>query len=91
MRELTRYWFRFEPGESYSDLPSGVRLGCGVTAYDDQDAWLLLKQRVFKGSDLPKVIEMVRDVDVSTLDSSHVVPNMEVPIYRGIWFPRGYN
>jgi len=29
-------------------------------------------------------------VDVSTLDHGHVLPNMEVVLLRGVWFPKGY-
>jgi hypothetical protein len=29
-------------------------------------------------------------VDVSALDSGHILPNIEPPNWRGIWFPRGF-
>lgn len=84
---LHRYWFRFE-GEP-NDLPPGVGLGCGVTACKFGDALGLLRARVFAGA-LPTVTEVIEDVDVSTLDPGHVLPNMAPPGLRGIWFPLGY-
>lgn len=34
---------------------------------------------------------MIEDVDVSTLDPEHVLPNTGVPAARGIWFPLGHS
>jgi hypothetical protein len=85
-RLLRRYWFEFEAG----DLPPGVALGCGVTAYSDDDARTLLAATVFRGASLPSVRRMLSDVDVSTLDADHVLPNMLEPATRGIWFPMGF-
>ena len=48
---LRRYWFNFEkPVE-----PAALRLGCGVTAFDYDDAVRLLRERVFGGRHVPKV------------------------------------
>ena len=82
---LKRFWIKFYP----SPL-SRVNLGCGVTAYDYSDALKLLGERIFAGSQTPKIAEVIEDVDISTLDQNHVIPNMEVPAARGIWFPKGY-
>jgi hypothetical protein len=82
---LKRYWFRFE------ELPYDVmNLGCGVTAYSLDDAKSLLEQSVFKDRTWPQVVEIIEDVDVSTLDRGHVIPNMEPPVWRGVWYPMGY-
>ena len=80
-----RYWIKF-------DLAIGVpaftsTLGCGVTAYDLSDALALLQETVFSGGPLPDVAEVTEDVDVSTLDPGHVLPNMRPPVARGVWFP----
>lgn len=83
---LRRYWFEFSPRP---DLPIGTRIGCGVTGYDKQDALALLRERVFRGVE-PPVERVVEDVDVSTLDRGHVIPNMSPPSLRGVWFPLGY-
>lgn len=37
-----------------------------------------------------EIKEIVPDVDIRTLDQRHVIPNMEVPVVRGVWFPRGF-
>jgi hypothetical protein len=79
---LTRYWFKF--------AVTGHELGCGVTAHDHDDAVALLRDTVFAGEALPKVEEVIEDVDIRSLDQKHVIPNMEPPIWRGVWFPKGY-
>jgi hypothetical protein len=84
---LRRYWFRFRLAADAAPAP-GVRLGCGVTAYNYEDALHLLLQVVFTNDVLPPIQEVIEDVDVSTLDANHVLPNMGVPIWRGVWFPQ---
>ncbi|HEX6702503.1 MAG TPA: hypothetical protein VF101_17380 [Gaiellaceae bacterium] len=85
---LTRFWIEFDlqPG-----LPVVARGGVGVTALDRDDALRLVDERIFEGEPLPPITELREHVDVSTLDEGHVIPNMEPPHTRGIWFPRGYS
>jgi len=45
---------------------------------------------VFDGGELPRIRLLIEDVDVSKLDAGHVLPNIDPPVWRGIWFPRGY-
>jgi hypothetical protein len=33
---------------------------------------------------------VIEDVDVTTLDANHVLPNMMPPSVRGVWYPIGY-
>ena len=40
---------------------------------------------------MPKAREVLPDVNVADLDQGHVVPNMNPPNWRGIWFPKGYD
>lgn len=54
------------------------------------DALLLVLERVFSGKALPPIIKIIEDVDISTLDKNHVLPNMQPPFARGIWFSMGY-
>jgi hypothetical protein len=84
--KLRRFWFRFR------DLPkfSPIGLGCGVTARDYDDAVDILGSTILKGQAIPPIASVIEDVDVSTLDRGHVIPNMEVPAFRGVWFSRGY-
>jgi hypothetical protein len=85
--KLTRFWIRFR---SNSPGYNPSRLGCGVTAYSHDDALAILSNTIFKGKDLPPVDEVIENVDVSCLDQNHVIPNIEPPVWRGVWFPRGF-
>lgn len=38
----------------------------------------------------PEIKSGTEDVEIRTLDIGCVIPNMNPPIYRGIWFPLGY-
>jgi hypothetical protein len=38
------------------------------------------------GAAVPQPARVVEDVDVSTLDAGHVLPNMRAPNERGVWF-----
>jgi hypothetical protein len=82
---LQRFWFQFVDPE-----PRVLRLGCGVTAYDYEDAIAILEQTVFAGRNVPKITSVVPNVDVTTLDRGHVIPNMDPPVWRGVWFPKGF-
>lgn len=86
MKKLTRFWFNFEQTRSFSP----VNLGCGITAYDYDDAITLLHKRVFTNETVPTITACIQDVDVSTLDPNHVLPNIGSVVVRGVWFPQGY-
>lgn len=86
---LRRYWFEFDPA-SNAEHRTWVLLGCGITAYDYDDAVHLLRERVFRVDDAAPIKRVIEEVDVSTLDAGHVLPNMHAPNSRGIWFPRGF-
>ena len=83
---LRRYWFDFELPHAQARIVS-YGLGCGVTAYDYDDAMSLMKEQVFGTEEFPPIRKVSEDVDVSTLDAKHVRPNMGVPVFRGVWFP----
>ena len=84
--ELRRFWFRFESLPKFTSL----QLGCGVTARDYEDALSILGETVFSRQTIPPIQNVIEDVDIGSLDQGHVVPNMEPPIFRGVWFPKGY-
>lgn len=100
---LKRFWFEFDvpplepykgPGVSLDgpDAWSGrgrLRRGVGVTGTDAVDCLEIIQSKMFNDSALPPVRRMIENVDVSSLGED-VLVNMEVPIWRGIWFPRGY-
>jgi hypothetical protein len=87
MEALKRYWFSFE---RFSN-PTPLNLGCGVTAYSREDATHLLRDRVFGERELPAIVGCIEDVDVTTLDQEHVVPNIGSVNVRGVWFPGGHD
>jgi hypothetical protein len=83
---LIRYWFEF--GLTLNDPhPPGFLLGCGVTAVDYSDALSLIRAYIGTEHALPPIRRAVDGVDVSTLDDGHVLPNMGIPAWRGVWFP----
>jgi hypothetical protein len=87
---MRRFWFDFD-FENYYKIPNGLKIGCGVTAYNYQDAIGLMEEKIFKGKQFPTINNVVENIDVSTLDKGHILPNMKPPNMRGIWFPIGYD
>ncbi len=88
---LHRYWLKFAQSDiDAAKLPQYFRLGCGVTAFTPEDALSLIRRHILRGAEVPKPLSLVEDVDVRTLDAGHVIPNMEEPVSRGIWFPMGF-
>jgi hypothetical protein len=84
-RNLHRYWIKLDPSGLSSDL------GYGVTAFTESDALDILRRVAFNSEVLPPVLEVIADVDVRTLDPGHVLPNLNPPNWRGIWFPKGFD
>ena len=96
MAPLTRYWIELD-WPSHPPRTIGVQepVGFGVTAFDLDDALSLIRREFFDRmarAGIPKAEPPVRrvteDVDVSTLDANHVLPNMHPPNWRGVWYPR---
>lgn len=85
VNSLKRYWFEFE-GLS---VPNVLNLGCGVTAHDIDDEKALIQEMV---DHMPsnRVTTILENVDVSTLEANHVLPNIGNVMVRGIWFPKRY-
>ena len=86
---LRRFWIEFATS-ARPTLPMGTRRGIGVTAFSRDDALALVRTVVFGDNDLPPLDSIIEDVDVSTLDPGHVLPNMGTVLRRGIWFPLGH-
>lgn len=85
-----RYWFEFEIEIAFN-FPTGIAIGCGVTALSYDDAIEIIDNKVFNKIKRPPIKQVIEDVDIRKLDQGHVIPNMKPPIYRGIWFPLGYD
>lgn len=87
----TRFWIEFDvaPGD-YEVHPSYslAGLGCGVTGYTFEDVLHLLQTKLFRDDPLPPIRSVIEGVDINTLDPGHVLPNIDPPSERGIWFPR---
>jgi hypothetical protein len=81
-----RYWFQFE-FKDFSDLPPGMAIGCGITAWNYEDAINILNDVFDKYGIKPAVKAVIEDVNISELDAGLVLPNMRPPNERGIWFP----
>jgi hypothetical protein len=86
---LVRYWFEFD--FTNENIPYGLSMGCGLTAYNHDDAISLLNEHVFKDIPIPKIKKFIENIDISTLDAGHILPNMLPPNLRGVWFPLGFN
>jgi hypothetical protein len=71
---LTRFWFDLED-----------KRGIGVTAYSREDAEYLINNE--EGWVGRKVVSVIENVDIRTLDQEHIIPNMGAPNFRGIWYP----
>ncbi len=84
-----RFWFEFEMDNAF-EFPPGIGIGCGVTAIDYDDALQIIDKKIFSDISRPSIKRIIKDVDIRELDQGHVIPNMKVPITRGIWFPSGY-
>ena len=86
---LRRFWIEFEPPLGKHMHPGLTKANCGVTAVDFDDALSLLNH-VFPNG-LPNIGRVIEDVDVSTLEQGHVLPNMGNVLVRGIWYPLGFS
>jgi hypothetical protein len=83
---MRRFWIAIEP------LPyaSNLNLGCGVTAETEEEAVAILLERAAASNDAVSIRSITLDVDVSTLDDRHVLPNVGNIFRKGIWWPQGY-
>lgn len=86
--KLKRFWFITFPENPYG--PKNI----GVTAYSKDHAITLIANEALKNSFielLAKKIgdgtEVIEDIDINMLDQKHVIPNMGVVTFQGIWYP----
>jgi hypothetical protein len=95
MASLKRFWFEFDFIDNINNknLPGGCVMGCGVTAFNYDDALDILKEKVFKKNPPATIKKVIEDIDISTLEKGHVFPNLSPkspPNIRGVWFPQGF-
>jgi hypothetical protein len=90
---MKRFWFEFNFVNEQQE-PPGLLMGCGVTAYNFEDALSILRIKVFKNQSMPPILKFVENIDLTQLDNEHVLPNINPvspPNQRGVWFPIGYH
>ena len=73
---LRRFWFK-----------SSRNIGVGITAHSLSDAEIILNSAVKRHDLNIEVVEVIEDIDIQKLDQGHVIPNMNPPNFRGVWFP----
>ena len=78
MTPLRRFWF-----------PVPGRLGIGVTAPTLAEAREQAERVHATWPGAAALGAAIEDVDVSTLDAGHVIPNMRPAVWPGVWFPWG--
>ncbi len=81
---LQRCWITFERSKQ-EQFP--FSLGCGVTAFSLEDALQMIHEAAAAPVKELIVREVIENIDISTLDELHIIPNIGTPVLRGIWFP----
>ncbi len=74
--ELRRFWFPLTRG-----------FGIGVTAPSIEEARELAESARARYYADAEITGEIPDVDVSSLDANHVLPNTGVVVVYGVWFP----
>jgi hypothetical protein len=75
-RDLRRFWFSLSKG-----------IGIGVTATTLEEARKLAEEARAQCHPTAEITGEIVDVDVSTLDANHVVPNVGFVVAYGVWYP----
>ena len=83
---MKMFWFKFEK----LPRPTIINLGVGVSAYNYDDAIVLLRERMFGPNGPPVIEECLENVKMEDLEKNHVLPNIGNHLIRGVWFPQGY-
>jgi hypothetical protein len=73
---LRRFWFPLSKG-----------LGIGVTAGSLVEARELAEDVRAEYYANAEIIDEIADIEVSSLDAKHVVPNLGFVVAYGVWFP----
>lgn len=89
---LKRYWFEFEfPAPRLSHYGYIPACGCcGITAFDYDDALKIMRLFILRDNEEPIFSRTVKNIDVSTIEDMNIIPNLGVPVWRGVWYP-SYN
>jgi hypothetical protein len=86
---LKRYWFEFDFGDDelsrYGYLP--ISRGCGITAYDYDDALHIMRYFLIQDKEMLRLGRVIENIDISTIEDMNIIPNLGVPVWRGVWYP----
>ena len=69
---MRRFWFQFEKVPQ----PTALNLGCGVTAFDRDDAIAIVNEFVSVKGVTPNISGIIDDVDLSGLEDPHIHSNI---------------
>lgn len=84
---LKRYWFIVYPQDRFG--PKNI----GVSAYSKDEAKALIIDTLTRinlieyFANLNDDTEVIEDIDIMQLDQNHVIPNMGIVTFKGVWFP----
>jgi hypothetical protein len=84
---LKRYWFITFPENRF-----GPR-NFGVTAFSKEHARNILIEEMDRSGlnilleNLNDETEVIEDIDIRLLDQGHIIPNMGVVTFKGVWYP----
>ncbi len=78
--ELKTFWITFPKD---SNLPFGL----GVTAISEADAFELAEKQGITWHKDASEIHIQKNVKISDLDQSNIVPNIGPLQFRGVWYP----
>ncbi len=81
---LHRYWFKFDLDSVHF---SPFHLGSGVTGYSLDDAKGILVLQAKRAGVNTIIDSVIEDIDISTLDQNHILPNIGLVSNRGMWYP----
>lgn len=89
MQLVTRFWFEFDlSGDKLYRFPRFPAYGIGVTAYDYHDALHLMRKWVTEFEEMPEIINVIEDVDISQLrEQMDKYSQIGCPVWRGVWHP----
>jgi hypothetical protein len=66
-----------------------LNIGCGITAWSEKDAVYLFEEFTNRSKSNRSIASIHEIISLDELDRKHVLPNIDNPELRGIWFPMG--
>lgn len=83
--QLRRFWIITFPED-----PLGPR-NIGVTAFTIEEAKQIARNAILNMNlswiKIDAQTKFIEDIDIRSLDQDHVIPNIGVVSFQGIWFP----